>query len=90
MSVNFMDVWSILLPLRTFYGYLVNFVLFLVYLSRFGMLYKEKSGNPGRHAVRLVYNVTVVIESARLLRNSSTLQRRRPTKTRMRRRQQAF
>jgi hypothetical protein len=31
--------WYILLPFGTFYG-------FLVYFSRFGVLYREKSGNP--------------------------------------------
>jgi hypothetical protein len=37
--VYFKDIWSILLPFGTFYGY-------LVYFSRFGMMYEEKSGNP--------------------------------------------
>jgi hypothetical protein len=36
----FTAIWYILLPFGTFYGY-------LVYFSRFGMLYQEKSGNPG-------------------------------------------
>jgi hypothetical protein len=35
-----MDIWSILQPFGTFYGN-------LVYYSRFGMLYHEKSGKPG-------------------------------------------
>jgi hypothetical protein len=30
----------------TFYGYLVYFGVILVYIFRFGMLYREKSGNP--------------------------------------------
>jgi hypothetical protein len=46
--VYFIALWSFLRPfglfcdhlVYIFYGYLVNF-------SRFGMLYQEKSGNPG-------------------------------------------
>jgi hypothetical protein len=30
-----------------FYGHLLNFLVILVYFSRFGMLYQEKSGNLG-------------------------------------------
>jgi hypothetical protein len=40
MWVYFMDIWSIL---RSFGKFCGN----LVYLSRFGMLYQEISGNPG-------------------------------------------
>jgi hypothetical protein len=49
MLVNFMAIRAILLPFRTYYlnGHLVYFVVILVYFSRFGMLYQEKSGNPG-------------------------------------------
>jgi hypothetical protein len=36
----FTDIWYTLWPLGIFYGY-------LVYFYRFGMLYNEKSGNPG-------------------------------------------
>jgi nitrate reductase gamma subunit len=32
-----------------FYGHLVLFVEALVYFSRFGILYEDKSGNPGRN-----------------------------------------
>jgi hypothetical protein len=32
-----------------FYGHLVLFVAKWLYFSRFGMLYQEKSGNPGFH-----------------------------------------
>jgi hypothetical protein len=42
-----MDILSILLPFRLFYGDLVYFVAILVYFSLFGMLYQGKSGNPG-------------------------------------------
>jgi hypothetical protein len=38
--VYFKAVWYLLWPFGTFYCY-------LVYFSRFGMLYGEKSGNPG-------------------------------------------
>jgi hypothetical protein len=40
MIVYFMDTWSILRSFDVFYGH-------LVYFSRFGILYQEKSGNPG-------------------------------------------
>jgi hypothetical protein len=46
---KFMDVSSILLPFGIFCGHLVYFVVILVYFSHFGMLYQEKSGNPGEH-----------------------------------------
>jgi hypothetical protein len=46
MCVNFTAILSILLPFRTFHGHLVYVVVILVYLSRFGMLCKEKSGSP--------------------------------------------
>jgi hypothetical protein len=39
MLVNFVAIRYILLPFGIFVGYLVHF-------PRFGMLYKEKSGNP--------------------------------------------
>jgi hypothetical protein len=35
------QIWYILRPFVTFYGYLVHF-------SRFGTLQQDKSGNPGR------------------------------------------
>jgi hypothetical protein len=40
--VYFMAIWYILGPFGLLYGY-------LVYFSRFGILYKEKSGNPGTY-----------------------------------------
>jgi hypothetical protein len=46
MLVNFLyftAIWYI-------YGHLIYFVVILVYFSRFGMLCKEKSGNPGMKA----------------------------------------
>jgi hypothetical protein len=45
--VYFMDTWFIVRSFVTFYGYLVYiFCGHLVYFSRFGILYQEKSGNP--------------------------------------------
>jgi hypothetical protein len=49
-----MDIWSVLLPFGIFYCHLVYFVAIWYILwsfgvpifSRFGMLRKEKSGNP--------------------------------------------
>jgi hypothetical protein len=48
--------WFILWPFGLFYGHLINYVTIwyilwlLVYFSRFGMLLKEKSGNPGQES----------------------------------------
>jgi hypothetical protein len=44
MLVYVMAVWSILRPFGIFCGHVVYF---MVYFSCFGMLYQEKSGNPG-------------------------------------------
>jgi hypothetical protein len=40
----FMALWSVLRPFGIFYGHLVNVVSVWYIFSRFGMLYKEKSG----------------------------------------------
>jgi hypothetical protein len=42
----FMTIWSICGPLEIFYVYLVYFWVIRYKFSRFGMLYREKSGNP--------------------------------------------
>jgi hypothetical protein len=42
-----MSTWSILQPLKIFYDPFGIFSGHLVYFPRFGMLYREKSGNPG-------------------------------------------
>jgi hypothetical protein len=42
-----MAFWSILRPLEIFYGRLVYFVVIWCISPRFGILYQEKSGNPG-------------------------------------------
>jgi hypothetical protein len=47
MLVNVIAIWSILLPFCIFYDHLIYFVVILVYFPPFGMLYQEKSGNPG-------------------------------------------
>jgi hypothetical protein len=42
-----MDIWSSLLSFGIFYVHLVHFmVIWYVYIFHFGILYKEKSGNP--------------------------------------------
>jgi hypothetical protein len=46
MLVNSMSIRSNLLPFRVFYLHLPYFVVILVYFSRFGKLFKEKSGKP--------------------------------------------
>jgi hypothetical protein len=44
----FINIWSLLRPLEIFYGHLVYFVVIRYIFPRFGILYQEKSGNPGR------------------------------------------
>jgi hypothetical protein len=46
--VYYLAIWSILRPFSILFGHLVLFYGYLVYFSRFGMLCKEKSGNPDR------------------------------------------
>jgi hypothetical protein len=41
-----MDIWYILQPIIIFYGHLVHLMVVWYIFSRFGMLYREKSGNP--------------------------------------------
>jgi hypothetical protein len=41
-----MDIWSIFRPFDICYGHLVLFVVIWYIFSRFGMLNREKSGNP--------------------------------------------
>jgi hypothetical protein len=43
----FTAIWYIVWPFGIFYGY-------LVYFSRFGMLYQEKSGNTGQQTTSLL------------------------------------
>jgi hypothetical protein len=53
--------WSILCPLGPFYGHLVYFVDFVVIgyiFTRFGMLYLEKSGNPGELMQKIGFHRT--------------------------------
>jgi hypothetical protein len=45
--IYFMAIWYILWQFGIFDGYLVYFVKIWYIFSRFGMLYQEKSGNPG-------------------------------------------
>jgi hypothetical protein len=40
-------IWSILRPLEIFYGHGVCFVVIWYIFTSFGILYQEKSGNPG-------------------------------------------
>jgi hypothetical protein len=47
MLTYFLSVWYISWPSGIVYGHLVGmFVGYLAYFSRFGILYREKSGNP--------------------------------------------
>jgi hypothetical protein len=52
--VYLIAIWSILRPIGIFYGHLVHFVvIWYRYFSRFGMLYREKSGNPAYECITL-------------------------------------
>jgi hypothetical protein len=53
--IYFMTIWSILQPLEMFCVHLVHFVIIWYISFRFGILYQEKSGNPGRRAAREVW-----------------------------------
>jgi hypothetical protein len=43
----FMTIWPSLRSLKIFYGHLVYFVVIWYIFPHFGILYQEKSGNPG-------------------------------------------
>jgi hypothetical protein len=45
--VYFIAIWPILQHFGKFCGHLVHFMVFLGFFTRFGLLYEEKSGNPG-------------------------------------------
>jgi hypothetical protein len=47
MLKYFKDIWDILRTLGIFYEHLVHFMLILYIFSGFGIMYQEKSGNPG-------------------------------------------
>jgi hypothetical protein len=47
MMVYFIDTWSILQSFILVYGQWVQFVVIWYIFPRFGILYQEKSGNPG-------------------------------------------
>jgi hypothetical protein len=46
-----MEIWYVFWPIGNFYGHLVHFVVIWDIFSRFGMLHKEKSGNPASYEV---------------------------------------
>jgi hypothetical protein len=46
MFIYFMPIWNNLWILGIFYDYLVNFVFIWYIFSGFGIMYREKSGNP--------------------------------------------
>jgi hypothetical protein len=45
--IYLMAIWNILWRFGIFYGHLVRFVFIWYTFSRFGIMYQEKSGNPG-------------------------------------------
>jgi hypothetical protein len=50
MFLDFMAIWNILWRFGIYYDHLLHFVLILVHFSGFGIMYQEKSGNPGHPA----------------------------------------
>jgi hypothetical protein len=51
MLVYFMSIRSIFRPFGIFYGHLAYFTPFWYIFTRVGMLYQEKSGNPGTNTL---------------------------------------
>jgi hypothetical protein len=49
-----MAVWNIGRPCDKTYVHLVHFVVNCYIFSRFGILYQEKSGNPGARLFKLI------------------------------------
>jgi hypothetical protein len=52
MLIYILVIWNTLLPLGIFYGHLGNFVVIWYIFHRFGILYQEKSGNPGKNPLK--------------------------------------
>jgi hypothetical protein len=52
MLIYFTAIWNILQPFGTFYEHCHNFVFIWYIFSGFGIMYQEKSGNPGRQLGR--------------------------------------
>jgi hypothetical protein len=48
LLLKILVISNILQPLDIFYGHLVHFAVFWYIFSRFGRLYREKSGSPAR------------------------------------------
>jgi hypothetical protein len=46
MLIYFMTIWNILRTFGKFYDHLVHFVLIWYSFSGFGIMYRQKSGNP--------------------------------------------
>jgi hypothetical protein len=53
-----LTIWSILRPSEIFYGHLVYFVVIRYIFPRFGILYYEKSGNPGPKSFFAAFKVS--------------------------------
>jgi hypothetical protein len=66
--VYFMAILSILRPNGLFYAHLVHFVVIWYILPSFGMLYREKSGNPGS---KFSFDLPVVISASQLTPKAS-------------------
>jgi hypothetical protein len=49
-----MTIWSILRQLKIFYDHLIYFAVIPYISPRFGILYQEKSGNPGSRTIAAI------------------------------------
>jgi hypothetical protein len=56
-----MAIWNILRTFGIFFDHLVHFVLHnWGHFSGFGIMYQEKSGNPGPNPTTSIYNASIV------------------------------
>jgi hypothetical protein len=62
MLVYVNNTWSILRSFLKFYGHFVKFVVIWCIFPRFGILYKEKSGNPGHRQLLMKKNIITIMK----------------------------
>jgi hypothetical protein len=68
-----MAIWNILQTVGIFYDHLVDFVFIWYIFSCFGIMYQDKSGNPGGYAEETFYRKQ--IESSRDVTHRCTSER---------------
>jgi hypothetical protein len=67
MLINFMAIWNIYTHLLYFIDHLVHFVFIWHIISGFGIMYQEKSGNPGEQTGRIFVDLAVLLLGAAFL-----------------------